>query len=468
MALRRVKGAYSNPRAMVTALNMARKKAPREEIIARLQKRHFPKYTVEEVSAAFSPKGGHSKRIVDEVVRYGIDGELVPKTKKEAMRSIILHQASMRANVDKRRTNPTLDAQRRAKVSAALKEKHKDPDYKRRLNEGTQTFWKEFGDTPKMRKKRKLDGELLRARNADPNFALKRHLGQLKLFSKTKLKRVKGAYSNPRALITAVNLASQGKSRAEIFSTVQKKYFPKYSIDEVIKAFSPTFGITLNITKKLELLRQLGEQGTVSKEKRRQTIREINELSKQLRANIVKQNANPDFRARIEANSSLAMKELHKDPKYRRAFLKGLWEHVVTKFGYPKAEPIRVRLQKEAKAPKPPKAGVPDWPNQLAFESEKDAGGNEFSRVISATHETPASKFLSHERESVLNHALSAELTPREQTLVKMRFGFFGDVSNEQIARELGITELEVGAMTATALIKVGQNKQLRQLILGK
>ncbi len=468
MALRRVKGAYSNPRVMVTALNLSKRQVPRAEIIASIQKKYFPKYSIEEVDAAFSPKGGHSKRIVDEVNRYGVNGELVPKTKKEVMRSILLHQSRMKANLVKQNANPEFRSKIQAGASASLKERHKDPAFKEKLAQGTQSFWKDFGDTPRMRLKRRRDGDALRERNKDPGFALKRWLAHMEHFAPKKLKRVKGAYSNPKALITAVNLAGQGKSRAEIFEVVHKKYFPKYSLDEVIKAFSPTFGITLKITKELELLRQLGEQGGVSREKKREVARRINSLAKQLRENIVKQNANPEFRARIETNASLAMKELHKDPKYRRAFLKGLWEHIVKNFGYPKAVVVKERIRKEARAPRPPRAGVPDWPTQLAFESATDAGGNEFSRVIAATHETPATKFLSHERESVLDHALGSSLSPAEQKLVKLHFGFFGDVSNEQIAREVGITELEIAPMLLSAVKKLGENKQLKRLILEK
>ncbi|VVB76419.1 Uncharacterised protein [uncultured archaeon] len=168
MALRRVKGAFSSPRALKTALDLRRKGISREEIIAALHKKYFPKYTLEEVQRIYSPKGGWSSKIVSLVDEPGV---LTNRQVLEKANAIRKSGTSKVSSLNKNRTPGDAIAQA---ASDAMKKKHRSRGFKRNIRKGTQKYWNsDIGAAHKLKvTKQILDAQRINPQGTRKQFVL--------------------------------------------------------------------------------------------------------------------------------------------------------------------------------------------------------------------------------------------------------------------------------------------------------
>jgi|GEM_PF-1841238 len=150
MALRRVRGAFSNPRALKTALDLRKKGASKEQIIAALHKKYFPKYTLEEITKIYSPKGGWSKRLVELVDQPN----LMPK--RQILATAMRIREGGTASVSRMNSDPTKKKSISQAASRAMKEIHTNGAHMEKLKQGIEGHWKRrrlelFIKNPKLR-----------------------------------------------------------------------------------------------------------------------------------------------------------------------------------------------------------------------------------------------------------------------------------------------------------------------------
>jgi len=517
MALQRIKKVYSNPWVLKSAINLTKLGKSREEVITHLHSKYFPQYSREAVAKAFSPKFGYSKRIVDaiESLHPNRNTPLLKRTAKDVFREVLMHRRAMSANVEAQRANPALDALRRQKQKQAMRELHKDPNYKNKLNTGTQAYWSAFLGTAEEEKFREASSARLHERNRDPAFAKNREDGHrmywdeqldgksappsiasknsvklanqqlhLPLSSETNtknLRKVHGIFSNPNVLERAINLAAEGKTLQEIVAVLHKKYFQKYYLEELAQAFlvkgGPNKGIVNEIVYLSEFARKM--HGDQSKN-RDAALKRVLWLSRRGNSKVRRINRNPTLK-RIAANkASEAMVQKHQDPEYRKRRFAGLWLAVMQRrdimSGIRKQTlPLARESQKKINKRRLNRKEVRDTNMELdlesrglgglggAFESEISKDGGKVSRPVSTTISNPATETIAKERELLLSNALS-DLSSNERRLLEARFGLSPEVNEHQLLKELGLSELEMGAIIDSALRKLSQNKNIKAL----
>jgi len=435
-APRKVKGIWTNRKALVTAIRGIQRGRTRGEIIKSIHEKHYNRdmlhpHTLEEVQIALNPKYGIGRQ----VIRILREGKKLQRLQADAEKGTSQPQTAQKTG---RIFNPPLDKalarrvaesvnKRRNANSQFLKNRHQeDPKLRNRLGQRSMEFWEKEKDSPRGVTIRKAHAAKLARQKQRPGYEAKRRARAREV--------LKEMHKTDEWYIT--NLLA---GRQKYWDSVRgggPRERPKESSTQFVFDFLP---LTQSPLKQMELptTKSILPPGPIK-------LEEIKKLRKTPWRPV--QLPLPFNRDKLIAQAMINLSKARENPNYKEKVVNGIRRYN-RELTFAIGETFKSGDMHPSKG---------EWPKS----------GNGFRPKMAAVHLTPAAELHEKQRNLQLGRILLEELGPFDTEVVLRFFGFRGNHPMHSIVEDLRLTELQAQGILNRAIAKLSKRTELKDLLL--